>query len=109
MQNKSEILAAVVAFVNNSKASAQTEAIWTAARDMVRGDVFGIDTTATDWDQVHAEAHPGLWFCACLPFAFTWAQDEAQQTVAQKAYGAAVLSANSFGGQGLAPGQVQPQ
>jgi hypothetical protein len=99
------LLTSVVAWLHNAKATAHTSEFWANAADRIAGDLFGVDTTSTGWDDASALAFPSLWFYACLREARIWAEDQDGAAVAETAYQAALNVANSRQRQG-APEQL---
>jgi hypothetical protein len=106
--SKPELLAAVVAWLHNGKAEAQSENFWSQARERIAADVWGLDTSVENWDTAHASLYPSLWFNACLVAGNVWAQDSEAQAQAEALYGRTLGAANSVRGQGFEPANGAP-
>ena len=99
------LLTSVVAWLHNAKATAFTSDFWQNAADRIAGDLFGVDTTSTGWDDASALEFPSLWFYALLREARIWAEDQDGAAVAENAYQTALAVANARQRQG-APEQL---
>lgn len=84
--SKATILADVVAWLHNDAAAAQTEVFWSRAKDAIAGDVFGVDSSVTDWDLTHCVAHPSIWFYAALVAGHVFTRDAEGLAGAQALY-----------------------
>jgi hypothetical protein len=105
---KSEILAAVLAWLHNAKAAAQQDTFWTLASARIAGDLYNVDATAAGWEDASAAANPDVWLYACLREGRIFLEDDANAQTAEAGYQAALGVANSRQRQGASEQLTRP-